>query len=104
MNKKQTRKAFRNEVFKRDNNSCAIPGCSVQQNLDAHHITPRELMPKGGYVKENGISLCAKHHLLAEDFLKHGDPEKDEVYFQPAYLYCLIGSDYERAYNASSNL
>lgn len=44
---------------------CEGPGCSVrsyperaERDLDAHHITDRNEMPNGGYVPENGISLC----------------------------------------------
>ena len=55
--KKATRKAFRDAVFARDNHRCVMCGAS-NVALDAHHIFPREDMPNGGYVKENGITLC----------------------------------------------
>lgn len=54
---------FRENVFKRDNNKCVW--C---QNIavDAHHIVERKLFEDGGYYLENGVSLCEKCHLLAE--------------------------------------
>jgi hypothetical protein len=57
MTKKQIRDAFRNAVFKRDKNQCVM--CGKKGQLDAHHIQDRSLIVNGGYVKENGITLCA---------------------------------------------
>jgi len=63
-----TRDEFRNSVFKRDNYKCV---CCGQPAVDAHHIIDRSLFimdnEKGGYFIDNGVSLCAEHHLLAED-------------------------------------
>lgn len=87
--KKLIRQHFRDGVFARDNNCCAIPGCVVSTNLDAHHITDRNLIPNGGYVKENGISLCEQHHKDAEVFHSTGTALNG---FSPADLYRLIGS------------
>jgi len=56
MNKKTIREHFRNEVLERDGNKCKF--CPRTDSLDAHHITDRHDMPNGGYVKENGITLC----------------------------------------------
>ena len=56
-------------------------------------------MPNGGYVKENGISLCAKCHIFAEAY-KNGEPKG----FSPEDLYKLINSSYEKAYQASLSL
>jgi hypothetical protein len=58
--------------------------------LEANHITDRHDMLHGGYVKENGISLCSECHPKAE----YGE-------FTPNELYTLIGSSYEIAYQAS---
>jgi len=33
---------------------------------DAHHVLERRLWPDGGYYLDNGASLCAEHHLMAE--------------------------------------
>src|SRR5215203_1562865 len=85
--KKQLRAAFRKAVFQRDRYRCVTcgkPGKDRQGGeahkqfhshpadrdlvcLDAHHITDRHEMPNGGYVAENGITLCDDGcHLLAE--------------------------------------
>ena len=51
--KQKVREDFRNSVFERDGHKCKI--CGSNDKLDAHHITDRNEMPNGGYVKENGI-------------------------------------------------
>ncbi len=91
--KKQVRMVFRKAVFQRDRYRCAMcgkPGKDRQGSdghrnfhrdvpdaslllLDAHHITDRNEMPNGGYVEENGISLCDYGcHLLAEVYHQTG--------------------------------
>jgi hypothetical protein len=71
--------------------------------LDAHHITDRHEMPHGGYVKENGISLCSECHKRAEVWHESGKVEYEEGY-HPDDLYKLIGSSYEEAFVASQKL
>lgn len=61
-----TRENFREEVFKRDNHKCLF--CDNPAK-DAHHIMERRLFIDGGYYLDNGASLCAEHHLLAEKTL-----------------------------------
>lgn len=61
----QNRKKFRQEVFGRDNNNCIVPWCSNESD-DAHHILERELWEDGGYIKDNGASVCNHHHKYAE--------------------------------------
>lgn len=115
-NKKQVRAAFRDSVYKRDKYTCR--GCgrkfsidTAKENLDAHHITPRELMIEGGYVKENGISLCkfgvdgtTSCHEKAEACLQ-GRLDADLIeQFAPEKLYNKIGSSYELAVKASKRL
>lgn len=51
-------------------------------------------MPNGGYVKENGITVCDDCHVKAE-----GD---DVIGFKVDDLYELIGSDYTIAMKAST--
>lgn len=63
--------------------------------LDAHHITPREEMPNGGYVPENGISVCPRCHIKAEDQLLN---------FRPEDLYKEIGSSKHKAIETSRRL
>ena len=100
--KKQIRENFRNSVFKRDNYRCKK--CGRNKNLDAHHITDRNEMPNGGYVLENGITLCDdKCHIKAE---KWHISNKTNYYegFHPNDLYELINSSYEVAHEKSMNL
>lgn len=54
MDKKLTRKLFRDSVFKRDGHKCVF--CIVTQDLDAHHIMDRHYFTNGGYVLQNGIT------------------------------------------------
>ena len=106
MNKKKlVREKFRTEVFTRDNHKCKVCG-NESDKLDAHHITNRNLMPSGGYVKENGITLCPDCHVEAEHF-----PQRDlftfaetEYEFAPWRLYKRIGSSFELAFEKSNNL
>jgi len=92
--KKAVRAAFRATVFGRDNHKCVICGWNKWLDLlDAHHITNRNDMPNGGYVKENGVTLCPKHHYDAETGLISAE-----------MLYQKIGSSYEKAVKASERL
>jgi 5-methylcytosine-specific restriction endonuclease McrA len=101
--KKKTRERFRLAVFARDEHKCRMCG-RKDVTLDAHHITDRNLMPNGGYVKENGIALC--------DYVG-GCHEKAEIYhstgealegWHPNDLYAKIGSSLEKAIEASKRL
>jgi hypothetical protein len=58
-----TRDQFREAVFTRDGNRCVICRKEAQ---DAHHILERRLFPDGGYYLSNGASVCAEHHIQAE--------------------------------------
>lgn len=104
--KKAIRKYFRDACYKRDGYRCAVCGVKsskdkAEEELDAHHITDRNEMPNGGYVKENGISLCPQCHEKAEVFHSTGTP-------LPGYsvedLYKKINSSYEKAVEASEKL
>lgn len=117
--KKQVRAAFRSTVFRRDRYCCVMcgkPGRDRQGGddhtsyhadrapvaLDSHHITDRHAMPNGGYVAENGITLCDDGcHRLAEVFHQTGVPHPG---FAPADLYARVGSSYEAARGASLKL
>ena len=102
--KKLIRQRFRDDVFSRDGNKCRCCGWSVFVDglvLDAHHITDRKLIPKGGYVKENGIALCPGCHEKAEVFHVTGHPLHN---YSPEDLNKLIGSSYELAHAASERL
>lgn len=102
--KKLVRKRFREAVFTRDNYACRMCNWSRASQLlalDAHHITDRNLMPNGGYCKENGISLCPECHEKAEVF--HSTGVSVEGY-SPDDLYKKIGSSYDAAVKASERL
>lgn len=109
-NKKAVRKAFRDNVFKRDGYKCVCCGkrstpANAEADLDAHHVTPREEMPNGGYVKENGVTLCkgddgSSCHEKAELVLK-GDNLPG---YTPDDLYAKIGSNREKAHTSSEKL
>jgi len=108
MTKKQkVREEFRNSVFKRDGNKCRLCGNKTAK-LDAHHIWNREEMPNGGYVKENGITLCDQEdgcHFQVEEFYFSDGLENDiENRLHPNNLYKLIGSSYELAVKKSESL
>jgi len=100
--KKKVRENFRNEVFSRDKNKCRKCG-KKECKLDAHHITDRNEMPNGGYVKENGISLCPPCHEKAEVWHISGNLEFEEG-FHPNDLYTLINSNYGLALGESLKL
>jgi hypothetical protein len=99
--KKIIRQKFRDAVLKRDRSKCVI--CKTSEGIDVHHITDRTLMPGGGYVRENGISLCAEHLATAEEYhLSNGENCADG--FTPKALYMKIGSNYEKALEASKRI
>jgi 5-methylcytosine-specific restriction endonuclease McrA len=109
--KKLLRSQFRKNVFKRDKYKCRCcgkDGYDRQENpvlgkipLDAHHITNRQEIINGGFVPENGISVCDDCHLKAEAFWSTGKPLEG---FSPTDLYNLIGSSLQIATEASERL
>ncbi len=99
--KKLIRQQFRDAVFSRDRHTCRF--CDSGQDLDAHHITDRNQMPNGGYVVENGISLCPVHHMQAEQF--HITSGREWVSgMHPDDLYLLIGSSHAIAVESANRL
>lgn len=115
--KNQVRRKFREDVFDRDGYCCKICGNGpvlefTEAVFDAHHITDRHEMPNGGYVKENGITLCKYDengleenscHMKAEKF--HISEGKEwEPGMHPDDLYKMIGSSRELAIEKSNNL
>lgn len=121
--KKEIRRKFREAVFKRDGYCCRLCGNgpfeeNPEEYLDAHHITDRSEMPNGGYVKENGISLCKEApgvvtpegelldescHMKAEKYHISGGEDWEEG-AHPSDLYDMIGSSQELAKLMSEKL
>jgi len=104
--KKQIKSLFRDSCYKRDGYRCAMchfksSAEHCQQELDVHHITDRNLMPNGGYVKENGISLCEECHKKAKQFHETGVAYPG---YAPDNLYKKIKSSLEKAIETSQNL
>ncbi len=77
--KRQTERACRKEVDRRDSRRCAFPKCRKYAN-EKHHILPRS---RGGlWVSENILSLCSLHHqfLTAGLLRTTGNPDvKDSL-------------------------
>lgn len=68
-----SRKEFRETCVSRDGGECIVPACNKEVTAsaegpgDAHHIIERKLWEDGGYIPENGASVCNEHHRFAED-------------------------------------
>jgi 5-methylcytosine-specific restriction endonuclease McrA len=106
MKKKQLiRQKFRDVCLKRDNYRCRVCGLKPEfdEFLDVHHITDRTEMPNGGYVLENGISLCSECHMKAERYHITGGLEWEHL-MHPDDLYRKINSSHEEAVKASEKL
>jgi 5-methylcytosine-specific restriction endonuclease McrA len=99
--KKQIRATFRDDVFKRDGHKCVM--CESTEDLAAHHVTDRTLMPNGGYVRENGITVCPHCHECAEQYHITQGAKFDEGW-HPFDLYEKIGSSFDAALEASERL
>ncbi len=71
--KDEIRADFRKLVFARDSGRCIVPLCNAPA-VDAHHLIERALWNAkeefGGYIVDNGVSVCEAHHRHAEkDFI-----------------------------------
>lgn len=115
--KKDIRRNFRDNTFDRDDYCCKLCGNgpvyeAPESVFDAHHITDRSEMPNGGYVKENGITLCKYNQEGLEKDSCHMKAEKFHITegiewepgMHPNDLYKLIGSSKEAAIKASEKL
>ena len=96
MNKKRIRAKFRQEVFDRDGYQCRKCGfksspAKAENEIDAHHIINRNNLPFGGYIRENGITLCRKCHLEAE---------QGNLGFDEQTLFACVKSSREEAIEA----
>jgi hypothetical protein len=104
--KKEVRQAFRDACYARDGHRYVMCGRAGVE-LNAHHIEDRHAFPNGGYVPENGITLCAEGgpdvncHWKAERSHSTGVPHPG---YSPEELYALIGSSLEQAIEADARL
>jgi hypothetical protein len=107
MSKKEIRSNFRKVCLKRDKYACVMCGQrakspeEAEEIFDVHHIISRKILPNGGYVLENGITLCEADHLKAEEFHSTGVAHPG---YAPDDLYKKINSTYEKAVEASKKL
>lgn len=67
-----SRDEFRRRCVERDGGECLVPWCGKPVDTDpsgqgeVHHIIERELWSDGGYIIDNGASVCNFHHRHAE--------------------------------------
>lgn len=102
MNKKEIRLNFRKSVLLRDNFKCVF--CDESKDLDAHHIMDREFFTNGGYVLENGITLCQKQCHLKAELYHMSNAQKWHKNMHPDDLYKIIKSSFEEAIIADENV
>lgn len=70
-------------------NGCAITGCQVPQALEAAHIIPYCLMPKGKkYLKSNGLLLRADIHTLFDFNLIKINLDNNTIIFDTSLINC----------------
>lgn len=105
--KKEIRRKFRLVCLTRDKLTCVMCGLKAksfeeaEQIFDIHHVkNPKEIV-NGGFVLENGITLCHSCHEKAEVFHSTGTALEG---FSVEDLYKKINSSYEQAVIASQKL
>lgn len=110
--KQDVRAAFRKAVFARDRHRCLVCGRQwsaadadpVLQRINAHHIIDRREFPNGGYVVENGVTVCeGACHLACEEFHISGGARSTPG-LSPSELYAKIGSSLALATQADAAL
>ena len=110
--KSSLRKRFSKAVLARDGQRCrkcgVIGDCEgkTRMKLSAHHIIDRNNIEGGGYVVENGITLCDGArgsndgcHWLAEQYHLTGFAIQG---YSQADLFALIGSSEAKAREAAA--
>lgn len=81
-----TRQDFDSLVRKRDQYRCVVPSCGKTENLAVHHIIERKLWSDGGYYLDNGVTLCPRHHILAEQTLLTCDDLRQHAHIESIVL------------------
>lgn len=79
-----SREEFNTIVLKRDGYKCVL--CSHQTDLAVHHILDRALFTDGGYYEDNGVTLCPKHHLEAENGIFSCEELRDAAKIETIFL------------------
>ena len=114
-NKNNIRSTFRESVFSRDSYTCRVCGKKWSpedaspslKRINSHHIVDRRELPNGGYVLENGITVCDggenSCHMKCERFHISGGTIW-EPGLHPDDLYAIIGSSHELAIKMSLKL
>jgi hypothetical protein len=70
---------FRKLVFSIcDHPHCAICGIDILETLEAAHIVA--VKDGGENTRENGVCLCANHHLMFDSGMFHIDPKTRKIY------------------------
>lgn len=94
-----SRDAFRSAVFSRDDHKCVFCKRSADQTpegkLDAHHIIERRCWTDpaefGGYIVENGVTVCEDHHRQCESTVISCDECREAARIEhtiiPSHLY-----------------
>ena len=95
---KAWRKVFRETCFERDNHKCVMCGRAATA---VHHIIDRNEIENGGYVRENGISLCDPCHEKAET--EHAEGRSTPGY-ESEMLFKMVFSSEEKARAAVEKL
>jgi hypothetical protein len=95
-----TRDEFREGVFARDGHRCVVCG---EPAVDAHHLVERRLWPDSGYYMLNGASLCAEHHVAAEQTLISCDDLRTRCGIQRVILPPHLYVDAEQPYDKWGN-
>lgn len=70
--------SFRNRVLNAYNRKCAICGESIEEVLQAAHILA--VKDGGSDDTENGVCLCANHHLMYDRGMFHIDAATKQIY------------------------
>jgi hypothetical protein len=71
INRRNNLKIWSLKVRARDFNKCVV--CFSSNNIDAHHLLPKERYPLLELELMNGIAVCKKHHKFGK-FSFHRNP------------------------------
>lgn len=78
LKQKKRLKQWSIDVRNRDGNKCSI--CGVTKYIHAHHIIPKEIK-EFKFDIDNGVAICAKHHLFSREISAHNNPFTFMIWF-----------------------